>query len=99
LSNTCKYTKKGGKVSIETHTVDSFAQVDVKDNGIGISTEDQSRIFSRFFRVDNSLTRETGGTGLGLSITKSLVEMQGGKIWVESIPEKGSTFSFTIPLA
>jgi len=99
ISNTCKYTDKDGKISISTHRVDNFVQVDIKDNGIGISEEDQSRIFTRFFRVDNSLTRKTGGTGLGLSITKSLVEMQGGKIWVESIPGEGSTFSFTIPLA
>jgi len=99
ISNTCKYTDKDGKISISTHPVDNFVQVDIKDNGIGISEEDQSRIFTRFFRVDNSLTRKTGGTGLGLSITKSLVEMQGGKIWVASNPGEGSTFSCTIPLA
>jgi PAS domain S-box-containing protein len=74
-------------------------QIDVRDNGIGIAPEDRDKIFERFFRSDHPLVQETTGTGLGLSITKSLIEMQGGSLWVESELGKGSTFSFTLPTA
>ena len=70
----------------------------VQDNGIGIATEDQSRIFRPFEQIDSSSTREYGGTGLGLAICHRLVQMMGGKIWVESQPRVGSTFSFEITL-
>ncbi|HQE99989.1 MAG TPA: response regulator, partial [Anaerolineae bacterium] len=70
----------------------------VADTGIGISPEDQSRIFSRFYRVDNPLVLEAGGTGLGLAITASLVQMHGGQIAVESEPGEGSIFTVTFPL-
>jgi DNA-binding response OmpR family regulator len=70
----------------------------VTDTGYGIAPEDQARLFTRFYRVDNSATREIGGTGLGLSIVKAFVELQGGEVGVESEPGKGSTFSFTAPL-
>jgi signal transduction histidine kinase len=70
----------------------------VIDSGVGISIEDQKKLFTRFFRTDDTYVRQQSGTGLGLSITKSLVEMHGGKIWVESQPGAGSTFSFTLPL-
>ena len=66
--------------------------------GIGISPEDQKRIFDRFFRGDDPVVRETTGTGLGLSIAKSVVELHDGQMWFQSEPGKGSTFSFTIPL-
>jgi signal transduction histidine kinase len=71
----------------------------VKDTGIGISEEDQQKIFQKFFRSDDPKTREAPGTGLGLNITKSLVEMQGGQIWFESEFRKGTTFHFTVPIA
>ena len=71
----------------------------VKDDGIGISIEDQAKIFTKFFRSDDSKAREAPGTGLGLNITKSLVEMQGGRIWFESEYRQGTTFHFTIPVA
>jgi signal transduction histidine kinase len=71
----------------------------VKDNGIGISIEDQAKIFQRFFRSDDSKAREAPGTGLGLNITKSLVEMQGGRIWFDSEFRHGTTFHFTVPIA
>ncbi|MFC1905731.1 ATP-binding protein [Chloroflexota bacterium] len=99
LGNACKYSGKGSLIAINTHLFDKHVQVDVMDSGIGISEEDKPKIFSKFYRVDNSMIREAGGAGLGLSIVKSLVEIQGGRIWVESEPEKGSTFSFTIHLA
>ena len=71
----------------------------VKDTGIGISEEDQKKIFQKFFRSEDPKTREAPGTGLGLNITKSLVEMQGGQIWFESEFRKGTTFHFTVPIA
>ena len=71
----------------------------MKDNGIGISIEDQVKIFQRFFRSDDSKAREAPGTGLGLNITRSLVEMQGGRIWFDSEFRKGTTFHFTVPVA
>ena len=71
----------------------------VRDNGIGINIEDQAKIFQKFFRSDDTKAREVPGTGLGLNITKSLVEMQGGRIWFESEFRKGTTFHFTIPVA
>jgi signal transduction histidine kinase len=75
--------------------------VDVKDSGIGISVEQQDRIFERFFRGEDPMVLATPGTGLGLSIVKQLVEMHHGKIWMNSngISGQGSTFSFTIPVA
>ena len=71
----------------------------VKDNGIGIGIEDQAKIFQKFFRSDDSKAREAPGTGLGLNITKSLVEMQGGRIWFDSEFRKGTSFHFTVPVA
>lgn len=69
----------------------------VKDTGIGISPDKKDIIFERFRQADDSYTRKYGGTGLGLTICKSLANLLGGKIWVESEPDKGSAFYFTIP--
>ena len=97
LSNAYKFTPEGGKISVSAKVTDSQVQVDVADTGTGISAQDQKRLFTKFYRVDSSTTREVGGSGLGLTIAKSIVEMHGGKIWVESKPGKGSTFNFTLP--
>jgi signal transduction histidine kinase len=70
----------------------------VKDTGIGIAPDDQAKLFTQFFRSQNPAVREQRGTGLGLAITKSLIELQGGAIWVDSELEKGSTFSFSLPI-
>ncbi len=72
--------------------------VSVSDTGPGLSEADQKRIFEEFHQVDGSSTREKGGSGLGLSIAKKIVEMHGGRIWVESIPGEGSIFRFTLPV-
>jgi DNA-binding response OmpR family regulator len=74
-------------------------RVDVKDAGIGIAPDDMGRIFERFYRADDPVVQETTGTGLGLSIVKMFVEMHGGRVWVESDPGKGSTFTFILPMA
>ncbi len=97
LSNAYKFTPEGGKISVSAKVTDSQVQVEVADTGTGISAQNQKRLFTKFFRVDSSTTQEVGGSGLGLTITKSIVEMHGGKIWVESEIGKGSTFSFTLP--
>lgn len=98
-SNAVKYTYPGGSVKLRAGLNPAgLLQVDVIDNGVGISPEQQQHLFRRFYRADNPLRDEAGGTGLGLSIAKSYVEMHGGQMWVESEPGKGSTFSFIIPL-
>ena len=73
-------------------------QVSVKDNGIGIPARDISNVFDRFFQVESHLTRRHTGMGLGLSVAKSMIEMHGGRIWVESVEGEGSTFSLLLPL-
>jgi CheY-like chemotaxis protein len=98
VSNAHKYNNPGGWIRIEAKREGDFARVAVVDNGFGISEEDQKKLFQRFFRVENSLTRNIGGTGLGLNITKAIVELHGGQVRVESELGKGSSFGFTVPL-
>lgn len=99
VGNAYKYTPVGGEVTVQAYVKEEMLHVAVIDTGIGISPEDQSRIFSRFYRVDDPLVLEAGGTGLGLAITASLVQMHGGRIFVESEPGEGSIFTATFPLA
>jgi len=108
VSNAHKYTPEGGKILLGAEIAANqwdpagakeVVHIWVKDNGIGISVEDQAKIFQRFFRSDDSKAREAPGTGLGLNITKSLVEMQGGRIWFDSEFRHGTTFHFTVPTA
>ena len=108
LTNACKYTRPGGRVEMRVSVLpqDVFSRddrgylvVSISDTGIGIPSEEQARIFKRFYRVDTSLSIEAGGPGVGLSIAKELVELHGGRIWVESQAGEGSTFTFIIPLA
>jgi two-component system sensor histidine kinase BarA len=99
LANACNYTLSGGEVTISACADGDQVSVSVHDTGIGIAPEDQEKIFSRFFRADDSVVQESPGAGLGLSIVQSLVEMHGGRIWVESQVGKGSTFTFTLPMA
>ena len=97
VHNAIKFTPPGGSIHIAARADDEFVTFMVRDTGIGISTHDRPRIFERFFKTDRS--RAVGGTGLGLAIAKHLVQAHGGAIWVESVEGKGSTFSFTLPLA
>lgn len=99
LSNAHKYTQDGGHIGLSVEIVGHVARVAITDSGIGLSSEEQAQLFTRFYRAHNAITGVGGGTGLGLVITRSLVEMQGGEIQVSSEPGHGSTFRFTLPLA
>jgi signal transduction histidine kinase len=96
VGNAIKFTEVG-EVEVEVKAIDSAFLVAVSDTGPGIAPSDQERIFQEFHQIDNTSARKKGGTGLGLSISKRIVEMHGGRIWVESSPGKGSTFWFTLP--
>jgi len=96
LSNAIKFTNEGS-VGFGYKLKNTHLEFYVKDTGIGIPKEFHDLIFERFRQVDDKLSRGYGGTGLGLSICKSIIEMMGGEIWIESEPNKGSTFFFTLP--
>ena len=102
LGNAVKFTPEQGSISLAARCMGVengvyTVQISVSDTGIGISGEQQAKLFKPFEQAESGMTRKYGGTGLGLAISKSVVEMMGGKIWVQSEPGKGSTFSFTIP--
>ena len=97
VGNAIKFTDKG-EVAIKATTSNGSFTVAVRDTGPGIAPSDQGKIFEEFQQADSSITRKKGGTGLGLSIAKRIIEMHGGRIWVESDVGKGSTFAFTIPV-
>lgn len=98
IGNAIHYTPEGGSVEVQAYPVENAVRVDVRDTGIGIASEDLARIFERFYRADHPIVQEARGTGLGLSIVKMFVEMHGGRVWVESEPGEGSTFTFILPL-
>jgi signal transduction histidine kinase len=99
LSNAYKYTPEGGSIQVRAWRQNWYIHCSVSDTGIGISTEDQEKLFTKFFRSEDPAAQEMPGTGLGLCIVKSLVELQGGRIGIESQLGKGSTFAFTVPVA
>jgi signal transduction histidine kinase len=98
VSNALKYSPPGSPVEIALTSDGQQATVSVRDQGEGIPLSDQDRVFERFHRLENGLTRKTSGTGLGLYIAKRLVEAMSGRLWVVSRPGQGSTFSFSLPL-
>jgi signal transduction histidine kinase len=101
IDNALKFTPEGGTIVVELNKEASKIVLNVSDTGVGISKEDQGKVFDRFFQADRSHTKNAealGGNGLGLSICKAIVESMGGTISVTSIPEKGSTFTITLPL-
>ena len=100
VGNAVKFTPKAGSITINSQLlkIDNdmcTIQISVKDTGIGLSQEQQGRLFQSFQQAESSTSRKFGGTGLGLVISKNIIEMMGGKIWIESDPGKGSTFAFT----
>ncbi|UFH58799.1 hybrid sensor histidine kinase/response regulator [Sulfurovum mangrovi] len=103
LSNAIKFTSYGGEINVEIRNVESNEgesniMFSVSDNGIGMTKDQQSRIFDAFSQADVSVTRKYGGTGLGLTISSQFVELMGGELQLESAKDKGTTFFFTIPL-
>jgi len=98
ISNAIKYNQDDGKVTVTAAYEGNDLQVSVQDTGIGISEEDQPRIFERFFRSRQGVALKIEGSGLGLAITKAIVQKHGGRIWFESAVEEGTIFYFTLPL-
>src|SRR5438876_3024144 len=97
VGNAIKFNDKG-EVAIRASATNGAFTVTVCDTGPGIAADDQAKIFEEFQQADNSSTRQKGGTGLGLAIAKRIIEMHGGRLWVESTLGQGSTFSFTLPV-
>ncbi len=97
VGNAIKFTDSG-EVAIKASNLNGSFEVAVRDTGPGISMADQAKLFQLFQQADNSITRKKGGTGLGLAISKRIVEMHGGRIWMESSPGHGSTFAFRLPV-
>ncbi len=97
IANAIKYSPEGGEILIRGRFDDQNVTISVRDSGVGLSKADQTRIFERFYRVDDALSRRTQGTGLGLYLARAVVEAHGGTISAQSEPGKGSNFTFTLP--
>ncbi|MDR3709025.1 MAG: ATP-binding protein [Capsulimonadaceae bacterium] len=97
LDNAIKYTTRGGSVTVRAEEDNGEIILAISDTGIGILRQDLPRLFERFYRADKARSRASGGTGLGLAIVKHIVERHGGRVWVESEYNKGSTFFFAVP--
>ena len=92
-----KFTPEGGRIDVRTGLHDDVAEISVSDTGVGIAPEDQEAVFEEFRRVGGA-AKKAEGTGRGLALSRKFVELHGGRIWLESEPGKGSTFTFTIPV-
>jgi signal transduction histidine kinase len=97
LSNGVKFTDPGGEINVYAAADGDFVRITVSDTGLGIPAEECARIFDKFYQVGYTAAGVRQGAGLGLTICKQLVELQGGRIWVDSEPGKGSHFHFTLP--
>ena len=98
LTNAVKFTPDGGRIDVIARREPEAFTIAVRDTGIGIAQEDHEAVFEEFRQVGRDYTRKQEGTGLGLTLTRKFVELHGGRIWVESEPGKGSTFTFAIPV-
>ena len=99
LTNAIKYSPNGGRIDVRARWCDSEVVISVADHGIGLPPDKIGRLFEKFYRVDNALAHRVRGSGLGLAIVKHIVDAHGGRIWVESQLRRGSTFTFTLPVA
>lgn len=97
VQNAMRHTPSDGTVSILARDIGPEVEVEVQDTGEGIPQEELSRVFERFYRTEQSRSRDSGGSGLGLAIAKGIIEAHGGRVWVESVSGKGSTFGFALP--
>jgi signal transduction histidine kinase len=98
VSNALKYTREQGEITVQAQALQDCVCIQVCDNGIGMSADEQTRLFTKFFRAQQRIVQEAGGTGLGLAITRALVERHGGTISVVSSPGQGSTFTVSLPI-
>ncbi len=98
LTNAVKYSPEGGEVTVGTHAENGQVNVAVRDQGVGIAPENMGKVFARYERFESTKTNTVIGTGLGLAICKQIIELHGGRIWVESKLGEGSTFQFTVPV-
>jgi signal transduction histidine kinase len=98
LDNAVQHSPEGGTITVRATTVREDVRVDVVDQGPGLTAEELSLVFERFYRGDRARARATGGAGLGLAIVKQLVEAHGGRVWAESFEGEGTTFSFSLPV-
>jgi signal transduction histidine kinase len=99
VDNAIKYSPEGGRIELGVEAGDDHARFTVRDEGLGIPIGEQQRIFEKFYRLDPDHLRGIGGSGLGLYICRELVRSMNGRIWVDSDPGKGATFTFELPLA
>jgi two-component system phosphate regulon sensor histidine kinase PhoR len=110
LGNALKFTPRGGTVTVEVQHLrqsqpsarldaGSWIVTRVSDTGVGIPAEDLPHVFDRFYRSDKARARDTGGVGLGLAIVKSIVDQHGGRVWAESVPNRGTVISFALPVS
>lgn len=98
VDNAIKYTPTGGLVTVGMDSTETEVLIHIRDTGIGIAPEDQVRLFEKFFRIRRRETENVSGTGLGLAIVKSIIERHGGRVWVESVVNEGSTFTIALPI-
>ncbi len=98
IDNAIKYSPSGGAIEVRTQAENDEIRVSVSDEGMGVGPEEEEAIFERFQQLESGYTRRAGGLGIGLALARKLIEMHGGRIWVESEKERGSTFSLAIPI-
>ncbi len=98
MTNAVRHTPQGGVITLSTRLEENSVHICVSDTGTGIDADELPYVFDRFWRSEKSRNRQAGGSGLGLAIVKQLVELQGGKVWVDSTPGEGTAITFSLPV-